>query len=91
VRLRKSVWKKCLAPNCGGLATWTAVSNSTFGNEDSIFSIAYGGGKFVADGFGMMAYSNTQEERVNGKKAVVYRDYGKVRRVAAPDYIWRIL
>ena len=39
-------------------ASWTVVTNSTFGNDIDIEAIAYGGGRFVAVGEeGKMAYS----------------------------------
>jgi len=43
------------------VATWTAVTDSTFGTNsisNSIYAIAYGGGRFVVGGHsGKMAYS----------------------------------
>jgi hypothetical protein len=40
--------------------TWTAVKGDTFGLY-GIHDIAYGGGRFVAAGYGGIAYSNKQE------------------------------
>jgi len=43
--------------NSGGIMTWTAVANSTFGTS-YIYAIAYGNGTFVAGGSsGKMATS----------------------------------
>jgi len=57
VMLLAGCWDDLHGGAGSGGTTWTAVSNSTFG-EYSIFAIAYGNNRFVAVGEnGKMAYS----------------------------------
>jgi hypothetical protein len=48
----------------GGGTTWTAVSNSRFGTNNTIRAIAYGNNKFVAVGYDFNSYNRTSSGRM---------------------------